>query len=191
MSDALQFFGGLFEIGGLATVGLGIVETRRAFTDRPGIVQHVARAVAEFVARLTRRKHVHTLDVHDSIHMHSAESARVRVNYAFEGTLDERVERLQEIAQQHANRLAEVTELVGSRSEKLQAEIRLLQDALSTRGEQAKNPSSWIVSDISPDGKLVALTPTHGILCRMIAAGSKTLTSSCAIAPPGEQRRSS
>jgi hypothetical protein len=131
MSDALQLLGGLFEIGGLAFVALGIVETRRAFTDRPGIVQNVARRVAEFVARLTRKKRVHTLEVHDSLHMQSAASARLRVTYGFEGSLEERVERLQEIAQQHGNRLAEVTELVGSESEKLRAEIRSLQDALS------------------------------------------------------------
>jgi hypothetical protein len=56
MSDVLQFLGGLFELGGLVAVGLGIVETRRAFTDRPGIVQKVARSAASFVARLTGKR---------------------------------------------------------------------------------------------------------------------------------------
>jgi hypothetical protein len=131
MSDLLQLLGGLFEIGGLTFVALGIVETRRAFTDRPGLVQSVARVVAEFVARLTRRKHVHTGEIHGSVHAHATASGSLRVNYGFEDSLEKRVERLQEIAQQHVDRLAEISELLESKERELRSEIGALRDALS------------------------------------------------------------
>lgn len=93
MSDVLQFLGGFFELLGLVTVGLGIVETRRAFTNGPGVLQKVARAVAGLAARLTRRNVNLTVGASDILAMSSMEVARINIQYGFEGSLDERVKR--------------------------------------------------------------------------------------------------
>jgi hypothetical protein len=131
MSDVLQLFGGLFELSGLVAVGLGIVETRRAFTDRPGIVQKVAHTVAGFVARLTRKRG-RTINLRGvALEGSTSMTARASLRYGFKGSVGERVERLQAIAQQHEERLDEIAELVRSRSDELSAEIRSLQVALS------------------------------------------------------------
>lgn len=137
MSDALQLFRGFFEIAGLVRVALGIVETRRAFDpDCPGVLQKIARAVAGFVARLTRRNVSVNVGASDILAVSSMEVGRINVQYGFEGSLEERVERLQEIAQQHEDGLDEIAESIGSQTDRLRADIRSLQDSLRESEEK-------------------------------------------------------
>jgi peptidoglycan hydrolase CwlO-like protein len=58
------------------------------------------------------------------------EVGRINVQYGFEGSLEERVERLQEIAQRHEGRLDDLAEIIGSESEQRRAEIESLRETL-------------------------------------------------------------
>src|SRR5438128_2726879 len=51
----LQLVGGIFELIGLATVALGISETRRSFTDRPSLVGRFIGPVKAWIAHLRRK----------------------------------------------------------------------------------------------------------------------------------------
>jgi hypothetical protein len=93
-------------------------------------VQQVARAAANLVARLTRRKEGTSLEISSAMHAHSADSVRLSVHLGFPGSLEERVERLQEIAQRHEDRFDEFAVLIGSESEQRRAEIRSLRETL-------------------------------------------------------------
>jgi hypothetical protein len=99
-SDWFQLVGGLFEVIGLITVALGISDARARFTDRPSLPQKIRNVILRLTVKLGLRKGK-VIEPSASGTVHSSGSARLMIGYGFLGTLEERVTRLQEIAQKH------------------------------------------------------------------------------------------
>lgn len=162
MSKLLQVVGGLVEFVGLAVVAAGIVATRTTYEpDRLGILDKVGLAVSRFVARLTRRGRSIDLQVDDALHVHSAASARLRVQLGFPGSLEERVQRLQEIAQRHEDSLDNLADRIGSEAEKLRAEVKSVRDELQASEQE-------LVTRINETATNGLTTETVGVALFMI-----------------------
>lgn len=103
--DWWQLVGGLLEIFGLFTVALGISEARADFTNRPSILQKIKNFLIRVAVKLKLLK-PKTVYASGTVSASASASARGRVGFGFEGSLDERVLKLQEIAQRHEDMIS-------------------------------------------------------------------------------------
>lgn len=104
-SDWWQLAGGILEVLGLFTVALGISDARSRFTNRPSVLQKIRQFLIRIAVSLKLRKPRTVYGSATSTATLSA-SARGRVGFGFQGSLDERVLRLQEIGQRHEDMIS-------------------------------------------------------------------------------------
>jgi hypothetical protein len=103
----LAVIGSAFELFGLFVLALGIIETRQTFDpSRPSLAY---RIFGPLIRRINRwRGRVHTLEIDAASHAHTAANAVMRRGFSFQGGLEENVQRLQAIAQDHENSIADL-----------------------------------------------------------------------------------
>jgi hypothetical protein len=105
----VQIAGAALELGGIGTVAWGIAETRARFTDRPSLARRAWTHIGRTAARILRRQHSRTLEVHDAGHLHASGSVRVRGTVGFgpwdDEALEERIERLRRAFESHEKQL--------------------------------------------------------------------------------------
>lgn len=106
-SDWWQLSGGMLEVLGLFTVALGISDARAKFTNRPSLLQKIRNFLVRVAVKLKLRK-PKTVYASGTATATASGSARGRVGFGFQGSLDERVKRLQEIAQRHENMISDL-----------------------------------------------------------------------------------
>lgn len=157
VSDWLQICGGIFEAAGLGTVALGITETRRAFTNRPSLVARFRTATARVISRLLRRpQHIHVFDAAGS--SESTGSLKLSVRLNFSGDLEERVAKLQDVAQRHEDAIGDVRhDLAGERQERIDADEAGLTELAQAREHLEKRISDGIASGLGIETAGVAL----------------------------------
>jgi hypothetical protein len=109
--DASQWFtlaGGACELIGLTMVGIGITNTRRAFTERPPVAAKFLR-VARRLLRIKERPV--TLDIHSSVVGVSSTAARLSITRNWEGLdVEERLRRLQALITEHEEMIDQLFE---------------------------------------------------------------------------------
>lgn len=113
LSAFLQVLGGLLELGGIVTVGLGISDTRAKF--KPGKQSLTQRFLSRFrrvADRVFRRRRSQIIKVGTASSIASAGTVRVRGSVGFGPWAHEniraRVERLREAIQHHDHALAQL-----------------------------------------------------------------------------------
>jgi enterochelin esterase-like enzyme len=119
--ESLQLAGGICEGVGLLIAAFGISETRQAFTNRPSVFVRLVRALIDPVLRLSRRikrrfsrrrtTQLQGQSIGGSLSV--SDGIQVKTTLGFSGSIDDRVSRLQEIAQQHEDQLRQLHDDLG------------------------------------------------------------------------------
>lgn len=110
-ADRLQLFGLFVEACGLVLVGVGISETRSRFTDKPSLATKVGRIFDKALSRLESRlfggrtQYIYPTGIPGAGFVGDVHFRRI---FGFEGTLEERVERLQGLAQEFEDWISEL-----------------------------------------------------------------------------------
>jgi len=97
--------GGALQIGGVVTTAVGITR-RRNFAGLPGILERALRKIRSWWRRLRKKPQI--IQVSAAGAVSSAGNLRASLKLGFQGTLDARVKRLQEIAQRHEDKIGDL-----------------------------------------------------------------------------------
>lgn len=105
--DWWQLAGGILDALGLLTVALGISNARAKFTNRPSILQKLKNLLVRIAVKLKLRK-AKVVYGTGTARGTSLASGRGGAGLGFHGSLDERIIRLQEIAQRHEDMISDL-----------------------------------------------------------------------------------
>lgn len=148
VSALLQICGALIEASGLLLIALGVAETREAFPGTgPGTLKKTWEG---FLRRLPWYK-----PATRTVQMNSIGSAEafgqvtLKRGFNWENKdLDERVERLQEIAQEHEDQIAQLSTDLGSELSNVKASVQALRGEL----EEMKKHTERLVAQTVTSG---------------------------------------
>jgi hypothetical protein len=106
-AQALQFFGGICEFGGIIFVAIGITRTREAFTNERSTIGKIADRLRLFYRLLRGKPATVPLEPATALST-SFGKAELRRRFHWQGSLGERVAEVQNLVQEHEDFIADL-----------------------------------------------------------------------------------
>lgn len=131
--------GALLEGLGLGFVAVDISDRRSRYDPgRISLLQRLLLPLRWMAMKLGWRPKPHMGEAHGAFHAHSAGRVHFEVDYKFDGSLEDRVARLQEIVQQHERAIGQARRAVDDEEERRKAEDGRTLEAAKAEAESLR-----------------------------------------------------